>query len=428
MSQGVPNVLESTVDCGRRLQLTAGDLSELSEFASQYQNLLDGVSRALAQGDQKAAKNRSHRVLKSFAAKVCLVVLTARPKLGALPTTMAEIKAAAATLNPYQPVPEAVVARAQPKVGGGVRVLVSFRGKRRALQMMCAHLLAIWFPEFEFDYLTRGKGGTKAAIERLLEIIEEGKYKYVVVADIANFFRSAIKNKIGRLLPLPERVVDNVLLIQDGVTIVVKPMEDGGVVSQHHLHSAASHLETDEAARRGVPQGSSASGIIMYRAVLGPLLGTLSFADRIVLYGDDLAVPVKDMSEGEAVLKALKALYASSLAGPLTIGRQKISHLSQGVDFLSHRIVRKSMYWGGHLHVHPNGTAFRRMEFKAARVFHMAGGGMPGWKHVILYTKRWIASFPLWKPNYLSKLYVWYTLQAGSWHKAVQSIAQKAAS
>jgi hypothetical protein len=59
--------------------------------------------------------------------------------------------------------------------------------------MMCADLLAIWFPAFEFDYLTKGKGGTKAAIERLLEIIEEGKYEYVVVADIANFFRSAAR-------------------------------------------------------------------------------------------------------------------------------------------------------------------------------------------------------------------------------------------
>lgn len=84
-------------------------------------------------------------------------------------------------------------------------------------------------------------------------------------------------------------------------------------------------------------------------------------------------------------------------------------------------------YW----HVRPTLRAYEKFQHQAAKKFHDAGGGLPGWKQVILYMKRWMASFPMWKPNYLSKLYLWYTLQAGSWHKdtnSVQAIAQKAVS
>jgi len=153
-----------------------------------------------------------------------------------------------------------------------------------------------------------------------------------------------------------------------------------------------------------------------------------------------LAVPVKDMLEGEAVLKALKSLYATSPVGLLTIGRHKISHIKYGFDFVSYRTRLKPKWkdtlnhvteW--YLHVRPTLRSYEKFEHNAAKKFHHAGGGLAGWKQGFLYMKRWMASFPLWKPNYLSKLYLWYTLQAGSWHKvgkpkAVQPIAQKAMS
>ena len=268
---------------------------------------------------------------------------------------------------------------------------------------------------FGSDNSTRGKGGVKAATIFLHKLIKECGYQYVVTVDIKDCFGSAIKKKVGELLPLPEKVVNNVLLVQDDVKVVVKPNQGKwtGLLYPNQL-PVITTIATDAAARRGVPQGSSASGIIMYRVVLGPLLGTLPFADRIVLVGDDLAVPVKDMLEGEAVLKALKSLYAASPVGLLTIGRHSLGHVKDGFDFASYHTRLKPKWkavldgvieW--YLHSRPTLRAYEKSEHKAAKKYHDAGGGLPGWKQVILYKKRWIASFPLWKPNYLSKLYLW---------------------
>jgi hypothetical protein len=420
----VNSAFNATMDSARCLPLSTDELRELAQFAKRYQRRLDQRERAQQEDDLKGAEHHTKGILNSFGAKVCGTVRAIKLQPGQVPPTFAHIKERADTLNPFHAIPEPVSTWLEPKAAGGCRQLVSFGRKRRALQIMCADILSVAYPVAPFDYSARGKGGVGAATAFLHKIIMEGDYQYVVTVDIRDCFGSAIKKKVGELLPLPEKVVNNVLLVQDDVTVVVKPDKGkwNGFLFPNHL-PAVSTIATDEAARRGVPQGSSASGIIMYRAVLGPLLCTLPFADRIVLVGDDLAVPVKDMLEGEAVLKALKSLYAASPVGLLTIGRHSLSHVKHGFDFASYHTRLKPKWkavlddvteW--YLHVRPTLRAYEKFEHKAAKKFHEAGGGLPGWKQVILYMKCWMASFPLWKPNYSSKLYLWLELQAGSWH------------
>jgi hypothetical protein len=425
------SAFNSTMDCGRGLLLGADDLRDLAQFAKSYQRRLDQLERAHQQGDKKAVKHCTGEILKSFGAKVCVTVRAIKLQSGQVPPTFTQIKERADTLNPFQAIPEPVSTWLEPKVAGGCRQLLSFHWKRRALQIMCGDILSVAYPAAPFDYSARDKGGVKAATIFLHKLIKEGGYQYVVTVDIKDCFGSAIKKKVGELLPLPEKVVNNVLLVQDDVTVVVKPDKGQwtGLLFPNHL-PAVSAIATDEAARRGVPQGSSASGIIMYRAVLGPLLCTLPFADRIVLVGDDLAVPVKDILEGEAVLKALKSLYAASPVGLLTIGRHSLCHVKDGFDFASYRTRLKPKWkavldgvteW--YLHLRPTLRAYEKSEHKAAKKYHDAGGGLPGWKQVVLYKKRWMASFPLWKPNYFSKLYLWLELQAGSWHQHPKDVS-----
>jgi hypothetical protein len=418
------SAFNSTMDCGRGLLLGADDLRDLTQIAKSYQRRLDQLERAHQEGDRKAVKNCTGRILKSFGAKVCVTVRAIELQPGQTPPTLTQIKERADTLNPFQAIPEHVSTWLEPKVAGGCRQLVSFRWKRHALQLMCGDILSVAYPAAPFDYSARGKGGVKAATNFLHKLIKESGYQYVVTVDIKDCFGSAIKKKVGELLPLPEKVVNNVLLVQDDVKVVVKPNQGKwtGLLYPNQL-PVITTIATDAAARRGLPQGSSASGIIMYRVVLGPLLCTLPFADRIVLVGDDLAVPVKDMLEGEAVLKALKSLYAASPVGLLTIGRHSLCHVKDGFDFASYRTRLKPKWktvldgvteW--YLHLRPTLRAYEKSEHKAAKKYHDAGGGLPGWKQVNLYKKRWMASFPLWKPNYFSKLYLWLELQAGSWH------------
>jgi hypothetical protein len=377
----VNRAFNATMDCGRKLLLGAEDLRDLGEFATNYQRWLNQLERAHREGDRKAVKQRTGGILSSFGAKVCVTIRAIKLQPGQIPPTFAQIKERAANLDPFQPINETVTTWLEPKAAGGYRQLVSFRWKRRALQIMCADILSVAYPAAPFDYSARGKGGVGAATAFLHKLIIEGDCQYVVTVDIRDCFGSAIKKKVGELLPLPKKVVNNVLLVQDDVTVVVKPDK-------------------------------------------GKWTGCL----------------LPNQLEGEAVLKTLKSLYAASPVGLLAIGRHRITHIKDGYDFVSYNTKLKRKWkvaldqateW--YLHVRPTLRAYEKFEHKAAKKFHEAGGGLAGWKQVFLYMKRWMPSFPMWKPNYLSKLYLWCTLQAGSWHKAakansVQSIAQKAVS
>ena len=76
--------------------------------------------------------------------------------------------------------------------------------------------------------------------------------------------------------------------------------------------------------------------------VLGPLLCTLPFADRIVLVGD-VGGTVKDILEGEAVQSPKVALCASPVR-LLTIVRHSLCHV--GMALILRPIARDSSQSG----------------------------------------------------------------------------------
>jgi len=409
------SVIQSTIDSAAALGMPAADQAALVPIGKRYQGHLNKLAEAIEAGDNKAAKHWQLKILKSDDAKFSALVRTAYLKDIGSGIALADVVAEAWALDLFQPIPGLTIARPEPKPEGGVRVITSFRWRRKAAQTICSDLLSLYYPRFGFDFQNRGAGGVMAAIKHLKNLIDQGPYDYVVVIDLANFFGSANKKKVEQLLPLPLRVTRNVLLIQDGEKVLVQPPKLGGTVG--YPLSVDARVKADEAARRGVPQGSLASGLIMYRGVLGPLLGAQSFSDRIVLFGDDFAVPVKDKLEGEAVIKALEATFASTPVGLLHIGRKEVRNIRDGVDFLSHRIIRKPKIWGGHLHVRPSPKAYRRFNRRAFEKYCLAGGGTHGCARAVHYMRRWLKSFPLWQPTKRSKLYLWLELQSWSWFK-----------
>jgi hypothetical protein len=137
------SAFNSTMDCGRGLLLGADDLRDLAQFAKSYQRRLDQLERAHQQGDQKAVKHCTGEILKSFGAKVCVTVRAIKLRSGQVPPTFAQIKERADTLDPFHSIAEPVTTWVEPKTAGGCRQLVSFRWKRRALQIMCAGILSV---------------------------------------------------------------------------------------------------------------------------------------------------------------------------------------------------------------------------------------------------------------------------------------------
>lgn len=402
---------QSTMACAHALGMSEADCTALDPIAKRFQQSLHRLAGLVKANRRHDAGHHLRKILRSNDAKVTAFVRTAKAKPDKAAPTLAQIRTRAAKLNLFHEIDEPVTVCPTAKPEGGTRYIVKFGWNRQAAQMLCADILTLYYSPAPFDYLSAGKGGKDGAIERLMQQIEKEKYPLVVTVDIRNLFGSANKEKVAAHLPLPERVTRNVLLLQDGVKVLVKPPAED--VFDPYTDEAPSN--PDEAIRQGLPQGSRASGLIMYQGVLGPLLGTLSFADKLVLFGDDLAVPVKDQAEAKAVLKALEAALASSPAGLLHIGRHAIANIHHRVDFLGYRIRRKHEIWGGHLHICPSGKSFRRFRLRAKAKYREAEGGNQGLIATIRYKWSWLRSWRLWKTHWLSKMWLDLYLRMTIW-------------
>jgi hypothetical protein len=200
-----------------------------------------------------------------------------------------------------------------------------------------------------FDFSEPGRGGAEAAARHFNQLIQGGKGEYVLTADVLSFFRSINKEGVPALVPLPQRAVNNTLLVGDDVEVKAEP--PAGVEWPIQLSTnpdkSIDKLEADTAARQGLPQGCAASNIITSRAVLGPLLHATPFADRLVLYGDNIAVVTGNEMEAAATLEALRSELRNSPVGPLEIGRHTIDHISYYVDYCKYRHYKRGPMFGG---------------------------------------------------------------------------------
>ena len=298
---------------------------------------------------------------------------------GETPPTLEQLKERAAILNPLRPIPEVVRLKRQPMMGGGYRHVLAFGWRRRALQQICCDILAVTFPVQPFDFLAKGKG-VDAATEHLKNLIEEYNAEFVVTIDIKDCFGSATKEKVAQLLPPPSWAVNNVLLIQDGVTVVAHPDWGDGKdgLSGYSSPPLPLVVQADDAARRGIPRVLRPPVLSCTGRRSDPCSVQLSSRIDLSSTGTILAVPVSDETEAEAVLKTLRSLLETSPVGPLLIGREVKPHITQGVDFLSYRIVKKAWYVGGHLHICPSAKGYKRVQERAARRFLEVGGGPEG--------------------------------------------------
>jgi hypothetical protein len=376
--------------------------------------MVDELAAAAASGDYKKVRRLAEKAMSLYSLKVCSVLR--RGLKGIENATLVDIELRAGQLNAFRLIKERVLAHLQPKDDGTYRVVVDFGWKRRSLVDMAVCVLDAVLPRFHFDFLDAGAGGYNGATLHLQEKIASKGHNYIVTVDIKECFRSATKEKVVNLLPFPAKVARNVILIGKGVEVKVKLPEG---TANDSLSGITAISEANEAARQGLPQGSPASGLIMRRAVLGPVLAQQSFAHDLALYQDEVAVAVETLAEAGATLETLKSIFSTSPAGPLTIGQQRVKHISKGFAFLAYYMSRTKL---GKLHIKPRLRAFARAEDRAIARYLGAGAGHAGLKALVLYLRRWRRSFPLWNANWWGKWYQWLELFAGTWHKAAATL------
>src|SRR5262249_26540794 len=159
-------------------------------------------------------------------------------------------------LTPTSLSEEPILVTAKPKGRLGWRPITKFGPARRAYQQICVDILRASLPCYPFDF-----GDVAGGIDRMTDFIlcglQSGQYNHVVNADIKDCYGSITTENLKRMLCIPDWVHNKVLTV-DRHTTLKMPLTWPLRVS----------LDTDEAVRRGLPQGASPSSLIVSRAVL----------------------------------------------------------------------------------------------------------------------------------------------------------------
>jgi hypothetical protein len=206
------SVYRSTISHGERMLADRAELLALKVLAKQHRKLLQQLERAVLDGDTRRADYIAHKILGSFAAKVSAVARTRKHDPEDGPVALAELKQLASPLNPYLPIVEPVRAVFMEKGDHDWRIVTAFGPRRRASQVMCADILRIRLPAYDFDFMEKGNGGAEGAALRLKAMMEGaefhnirntdqgavclgvpiagGQHDHVVTADITDCFGS----------------------------------------------------------------------------------------------------------------------------------------------------------------------------------------------------------------------------------------------
>lgn len=260
----------------------------------------------------------------------------------------------------------------------------------RALQRMVLDIFESVAPENEFDFGRPGAGGKDGAAKAIQDAIYDG-CTYFVVADIANAFPSTKIGHVVDLIPLPQRVIQNVLCPDTTAR-----------------HEASASIRSDASCppqattARCLPQGAVTSAAIM-SALLGRVLRPLAGSNRvIVVIADDIAIGARTREGAEQALLELQSALRSLRAGPLDLGRvaiQSPDEQNNHVQFAGYR----HRYFDDtcRLHCVPSDKAIRRMRDELARKLHV--GPHDRLEYVReKYFDAWRGTFREWTVNWRS--------------------------
>ena len=364
---------------------------EVREHAERHEKLLRRLGDAVVGEDGASVKSIQKLILRSYSSKLSCLVRSAK---NAHELTPDWVTATAKTLDPWKDCGEKIVAWAEPKASGdGWRPVCSFGPKRKALQTLVADILTAKFGSECFDYLVKGKGA-EAASDEIVNLIDCG-YRFFVLADIKDFFRSAQKGYVDEATGLPKAVVRNSVLISPEAPL-----------SLHRDVPYYSTIEAfDGAVQSGLPQGSRTSQIIA-SLLLGPVLRKISPAKRIVVHGDDSAIGVRNEEEAHALTDALAGVLKSHPAGPFRLKRSEVVHANDGFDFLQyhHRYDVRDQA----VHRRPSANSYRKYGDRV-RMLVLCHGYIGATRLIARYRFQWMKSFRRWQWNNVSKLLLWFT-------------------
>lgn len=294
--------------------------SRVSDYGAKTDNLLKKVKSAKQANDKRDLRKARNALLKSHAAMVVALV-------SSLPVkhcrTAQDIEKVAGQLTPFADCGEPIERDWMPKVSGqGVRPITKFGWRRRALQRLCREFIKAMFGPDPSDLMAPGKG-TEVASDWMCQRLLDGG-RFVVLADLKDFYTNINREEVTRLLGLPRSVVENCIFVPGTTTVTINAKED-----------PSPPVPLDGASLMGLPQGSLVSPMTA-GLLLGPSLRAFA-GDRFGIYGDDIAIVACTWAEAQAMQKALVESLKTHPAGPFRLKHCYIMTASDGFDWLKYR-------------------------------------------------------------------------------------------
>jgi len=292
-------------------RLTKEDANRQRALGRDYIGQLRRIGRLSREGENEELKKVAANVLNSRAAKVSVLARLAFKD--GLAFTTALIEARAAKLNVNDACNDPVVLILKAKDGGSFRTTLKFGWQHKARQMLVRDILYAAGVCNEYDHNFRAHG-PRRAIERIIEAIEAGCHFWLTL-DIKDCFASVKPEHLYGMTPIKGAVLKRVAFLPSSVPI--------------QCSHANGSISLEQAARRGLPQGSMASGPIA-SALLGREV-RLAIAEHpgvvVIIFADDIAIGARTQGQIEAVKRAIGERFASlsgassCVGGPITPAR-----------------------------------------------------------------------------------------------------------
>ena len=356
--------------------------AEVRGHAEQHEKMLQRLRTASLANDGVEIKKVQRIILRSYSSKIACLVRSGQKDDK---PTADWMRASAGAIAPWKDCCEPINAWAKPKIlGQGWRPVCAFGPRRRALQTLVVDILVAKFGIDPFNYVAKGRGAD-AASDRIVSLIEAG-YEWFVVADIKDFYRSVQQESVESITGLPKGVVINTVLIPPSTQIIADNLPIGVSIDAF-----------DGAVRSGLTQGSRTSPFVASR-LLGLALGQIAPADRIVAYGDDIAIAASSKLEADALSKALIGSLKSHPAGPFCLKRCDVMNASNALDFLKYR--HRIDLFTDEVKRRPSPHCYLNYE-RRVRLFSQANKPIKAFRLAARYRYRWMRSFPRWRWNSL---------------------------
>lgn len=245
--------------------------------------------------------------------------------------TLERCLAVPALLDFSKPLPEPVPVYAKKKNSGGVRMIHKPGLLHRTAQDMVERIMSAHYVPKPFQFTHRG---VHRAIKQAKVGLTEGKV-FVARLDIKDFYSSFEVEKLVTELPLPQEVVEHVVVGRQIEVVMDKESMKGSctaISSLPHTYNTLVLL-----ARRGIPLGSACSPIVgafcMSRLKWVPIDGVL-----LVNYVDDFLL----LSSSPALLGTAVGQLTDAVAdlpgGQFELQLKAERTAAKGFEFLGHRL------------------------------------------------------------------------------------------